>query len=119
MLMSSCSSLALLNRLDSRLLKNKRRNQNSTSCLYFVCLEDAGSNFLRNISDPLQDYKAVRQKFLLSPVWGNQNQRSCFKLEPYCRKTDRLCGLVGRVPGYRTQMYCVSCEVLTEFIYVM
>jgi hypothetical protein len=32
---------------------------------------------------------------------------------------DRLCGLVVRVPGYRTEMYCVSCEVRTEFIYVM
>jgi hypothetical protein len=32
---------------------------------------------------------------------------------------DRLCGLVGRVPGYTTEMYCVSCEVRTEFIYVM
>jgi hypothetical protein len=30
-----------------------------------------------------------------------------------------LCGLVVRVPGYRTEMYCVSCEVRTEFIYVM
>jgi hypothetical protein len=29
------------------------------------------------------------------------------------------CGLVVRVPGYRTEMYCVSCEVRTEFIYVM
>jgi hypothetical protein len=29
---------------------------------------------------------------------------------------DRLCGLVVRVPGYRTEMYCVSCEVRTEFI---
>jgi hypothetical protein len=29
---------------------------------------------------------------------------------------DRLCGLVVRVPGYRTEMYCVSCEVQTEFI---
>jgi hypothetical protein len=26
---------------------------------------------------------------------------------------------VCRVPGYRTEMYCVSCEVRTEFIYVM
>jgi hypothetical protein len=26
---------------------------------------------------------------------------------------------VVRVPGYRTEMYCVSCEVRTEFIYVM
>jgi hypothetical protein len=25
--------------------------------------------------------------------------------------------MVG-VPGYRTEMYCVSCEVRTEFIYV-
>jgi hypothetical protein len=31
---------------------------------------------------------------------------------------DRLCGLVVRVPGYRTEMYCASCEVRTEFIYV-
>jgi hypothetical protein len=35
------------------------------------------------------------------------------------KKVDRLCGLVVRVPGYRTEMYCVFCEVLTEFIYVM
>jgi hypothetical protein len=27
------------------------------------------------------------------------------------------CGLVVRVPGYRTEMYRVSCEVRTEFIY--
>jgi hypothetical protein len=26
---------------------------------------------------------------------------------------------VARVPGYRTEMYYVSCEVRTEFIYVM
>jgi hypothetical protein len=32
---------------------------------------------------------------------------------------DRLCGLMVRVPGYRTEMYCVSCAVRTEFIYVM
>jgi hypothetical protein len=32
---------------------------------------------------------------------------------------DRLCGLVVRVPGYTTEMYCVSCEGRTEFIYVM
>jgi hypothetical protein len=33
--------------------------------------------------------------------------------------TDSLCGLVVRVPGCTTEMYCVSCEVRTEFIYVM
>jgi hypothetical protein len=32
---------------------------------------------------------------------------------------DRLCGLVVIVPGYLTVMYCDSCEVRTEFIYVM
>jgi hypothetical protein len=31
-------------------------------------------------------------------------------------KFDRLSGLVVGVPGYRTEMYCVSCEVRTEFI---
>jgi hypothetical protein len=30
-----------------------------------------------------------------------------------------LCGIVIRVPGCRTEMYCVSCEVRTEFMYVM
>jgi hypothetical protein len=35
------------------------------------------------------------------------------------KKVDRLCDLVVRAPGYRTEMYCDSCEVLTEFIYVM
>jgi hypothetical protein len=34
-------------------------------------------------------------------------------------KRDRLCDLVVGVPGYRTEMYCVSCEVRTEFINVM
>jgi hypothetical protein len=32
---------------------------------------------------------------------------------------DRLCGLVVRVPGYRTEMYYASCEVRTEFICVI
>jgi hypothetical protein len=30
-----------------------------------------------------------------------------------------LCGLMVRVPGYRAEMYCASCEVRTEFIYAM
>jgi hypothetical protein len=34
-------------------------------------------------------------------------------------EADSLCGLVVRVPGYTTEMYCVSCEVRTECIYVM
>jgi hypothetical protein len=29
---------------------------------------------------------------------------------------DHLCGLVIRVPGYTTELYCDSCEVRTEFI---
>jgi hypothetical protein len=34
------------------------------------------------------------------------------------KKVDRHCGLVVRVPGYITEMYCISCELRTEFIYV-
>jgi hypothetical protein len=32
------------------------------------------------------------------------------------KEVDRLCGPVVRVPGYRSEMYCASCEVRTEFI---
>jgi hypothetical protein len=32
---------------------------------------------------------------------------------------DRLCVLVVRVSGCRTELYCVSCKVRTEVIYVM
>jgi hypothetical protein len=28
------------------------------------------------------------------------------------KKVDRLCALVVRVPGYTTEMYCASCEVM-------
>jgi hypothetical protein len=35
-----------------------------------------------------------------------------------CWWRDRLSGLVVRVPGYWTEMYCASCEVRTEFIYI-
>jgi hypothetical protein len=34
-------------------------------------------------------------------------------------RIDRLCGLVIRVSGYITEMHFASCEVRTEFIYVM
>jgi hypothetical protein len=32
------------------------------------------------------------------------------------KKVERPCGLEVRVLGYGTEMYCVSCEVRTEFI---
>jgi hypothetical protein len=35
------------------------------------------------------------------------------------KKVDRLCGLVVRVPDYKTEMYYASCEVRTECMYVM
>jgi hypothetical protein len=35
------------------------------------------------------------------------------------RHQDRFCGLIIRVPGFRTEMYCDYCEVWTEFMYVM
>jgi hypothetical protein len=39
--------------------------------------------------------------------------------KPVGQNVDRFCGLVVRVPGYTTEMYCVSCEVRTGFIYVI
>jgi hypothetical protein len=41
---------------------------------------------------------------------------SCsFALE-VCLPEDRLCDLVVRVPGYRTEMYYASCEVRTVLL---
>jgi hypothetical protein len=44
---------------------------------------------------------------------------SLFQTKMLCliSATIRLCGLVVRVPGYSTEMNCVSCEVRTEFMY--
>jgi hypothetical protein len=42
-------------------------------------------------------------------IWENN-----LKLGTGQSKYDRLCGLVIRVPGYRAEMYCDSCEVRTE-----
>jgi hypothetical protein len=41
------------------------------------------------------------------------------RLQDTALRAGCLCGLVVRVPGYTTEMYCASCEVRTEFIYVM
>jgi hypothetical protein len=35
------------------------------------------------------------------------------------KKVDRLCGLVVRVPGCGSDMYCASCEVQTELMFVI
>jgi hypothetical protein len=47
-------------------------------------------------------------------LWGTNWIYIC-----YVEESRRLCGLVVRVPGYTTEMYCASCEIRTEFIYVM
>jgi hypothetical protein len=62
-----------------------------------------------------QEFLATEQRCIVFPVRYELN------LCKYVmqKKVDRLCCLVVRVPGHRTEMYCVSCEVRTEFIYVM
>jgi hypothetical protein len=40
-------------------------------------------------------------------------------MNQYNTPRDRFCSLVVGVPGYITEMYCASCEVRTELIYVM
>jgi hypothetical protein len=46
-------------------------------------------------------------------LWGRNCIYICYV------EGKRLCGLVVWVNGYRTEKYCDSCEVRTEFIYVM
>jgi hypothetical protein len=45
-----------------------------------------------------------------------QNKETVYFSKCCLIEKDRLYGLVVRVPGYRTEMYCVSCDVRTEFI---
>jgi hypothetical protein len=55
-------------------------------------------------------------------VSANSKLGGAAKCSLYARlfeSSDRLCGLVVGVPSYRMEMYCVSCEERTEFIYVM
>jgi hypothetical protein len=52
---------------------------------------------------------------------GNKQLASCddesLDLCFHSSTEDRLCGIVVRVAGYTTEMYCDSCEVRTEYIY--
>jgi hypothetical protein len=58
----------------------------------------------------------VSTAFLFSPVTQTKLLSNIIRRIYVTITVDRLCGLVVRVPGYRTQMYCASCEVRIEFI---
>jgi hypothetical protein len=63
------------------------------------------------LASPVKQLSAIpTQSLTLSTLRNKSLQRIV---------TDRLCGLVVTVPVYRTEMYCVSCEERTEFIYIM
>jgi hypothetical protein len=56
----------------------------------------------------------------LISILTSSHLHSCLPFRfSYQNSVDRLSDLVVRVPGYRAKIYCVSCEVRTEFIYVM
>jgi hypothetical protein len=48
----------------------------------------------------------------LAVISGHYQEKS--EIQPANIQIDRLCA-----PGHTTEMYCASCEVRTEFIYVM
>jgi hypothetical protein len=68
-------------------------------------------------------WSPVSISFFCGSRAGDQECRRPFalmyKISKLLVNLDRLCGLVVRVPGCTMEMYCVSCEVRTEFIYVM
>jgi hypothetical protein len=62
----------------------------------------------------------IEQKFQHSELVKHKSQ--ILKKTPRSESTSELdyfCGQVVPVPGNRTEIYCASCEVRTEFIYVM
>jgi hypothetical protein len=88
----------------------------SSSSTYFSALKDGHSRFNQNIGN------ATRQHCATS--WNTVTFISSVGLMPTKLiapfvDLHRLCGLVVRVPGSRTEMYCVSCEVRTLFIYIL
>jgi hypothetical protein len=87
-------------------------------------------------SDALSGMLFHRQYYQLETCSVNTNEREGTWTSRYLGETEekygiqryfysainqlvRFCGLVVRVPGYITEMYCDSCEVRTVFIYVM
>jgi hypothetical protein len=65
-------------------------------------------------------YNAFRHSSRCTSTEGGENHINVpSDIFPVKAKFDRLCGLVVRVPGYTTDMYCASCEVRTKIMYVM
>jgi hypothetical protein len=65
--------------------------------------------------------ESTSQAYVQVSAQGKLESSVCLHIynNPVSTNQDRLCGLVVRVPGRRTDVYCASCEVRTEFIYVM
>jgi hypothetical protein len=65
------------------------------------------STFSALMAKGVSCYPSAHSRHLVN-LWSN--------LDFVTYYSGRLCGLVVRVPGYRTEMYCVCCEVRTEFL---
>jgi hypothetical protein len=73
------------------------------------------SSFVHSLPLRHHEYAAIlRYCFMQGEFWEiNKNYKVYYRVE-----SDRLCGPVVRVPGYRTEMYCASCEVRTECFFM-
>jgi hypothetical protein len=59
------------------------------------------------------EFLATERRYIVFPVRYELN------LYMLCRRKETASVTVVTVPGYTTEMYCVSCGVRTELIYVM
>jgi hypothetical protein len=89
-----------------------------------ICLErntrlgGGAADLLLHVSPRHKRKPRTRTAFLRVTMAIRARSVADVKNRKLCVALDRLCGLVVRVPGYRAEMHCVSCEVRTEFIYV-
>jgi hypothetical protein len=74
---------------------------------------ESSSRTQRRDYHKLRDIDYTARKGEIAPILNTEKLTTAKFLK------DRLCGLVVRVLGYTTEMYCASCEIRTEFIYVM
>jgi hypothetical protein len=109
--------IAVTNRIEHSLLERLRPStcllpfaehrhvHNSPQLPYILTRINAFVILLSSFGPPL----SVRNRDVLCFLWGTKRIYICYVDES---------SLVVRVPGYWTEIYCVSCEVRTEYIYI-
>jgi hypothetical protein len=90
-----------------------RINSKFLKILLLLCIKPRGKVRQRVSRDQRDGFLGRSRPGLVVRVTDYTTEMYCVS----CQVRTEFCGLVA--PGYTTEMYCVSCEVRTEFMYVI